>query len=67
MLGEVIKLYLIENGIKQTFLADKLNKPDPVISEMLAGKRAINAIDYYKICNALKVDYDYFMSKLEEV
>lgn len=61
MLGEKIKNYLVEHGIKQRFLAEKLELPDPVISDMLSGQRKIDAVEYYQICKALRVDMEYFM------
>lgn len=60
MLGEKIKNYLIEHGIKQRFLAEKLELPDPVISDMLNGQRKIDAVEYYQICKALRVSLEYF-------
>lgn len=61
MLGEKIKNYLVEHGIKQRFLAEKLELPDPVISDMLSGQRKIDAVEYYQICKALRVSMEYFM------
>ena len=65
MLHEKIKKYLIEHGIKQTFLAQKLGIPDPTLSDMLAGQRKIYADEYYKICNALGVSLTYFFEEAE--
>lgn len=60
MLGEKIKNYLVEHGIKQRFLAEKLELPDSVISDMLNGFRKIDAVEYYQICKALRVSLEYF-------
>ena len=64
MLGEKIKNYLIEHGIKQRFLAEKLELPDPVISDMLNGQRKIDAVEYYQICKALRVSLEYFFEEV---
>lgn len=64
MLGEKIKNYLVENGIKQRFLAEKLKLPDPVISDMLSGQRKIDAVEYYQICKALRVSLEYFFEEV---
>lgn len=63
MLHEKIKRYLIENGIKQTFLAEKLSLPDSTISDMLNGYRKIDAVEYHLICNALRVPLEYFFEE----
>lgn len=65
MLGEKIKNYLVEHGIKQRFLAEKLELPDPVISDMLSGQRKIDAVEYYQICKALRVNMEYFLEDEE--
>lgn len=64
MLGERIKNYLVEHGIKQRFLAEKLELPDPVISDMLSGQRKIDAVEYYQICKALRVSLEYFFEEV---
>lgn len=65
-LGPLIKQYMSDNGIKQTFLATKLNVPDSKISDMLNGVQKINAVEYYLICKALRVDMEFFFKQEEE-
>ncbi len=60
MLGQRIKKYLTENGIKQTFLADKTGFTNSIISDMLNGTRKIETTEYFKICKALDVPFDFF-------
>ena len=62
MVGQRIKSYLVENGIKQTFLSEKTGIPNPILSVMLSGGRKINITEYYQICKALKVDMQTFVS-----
>lgn len=61
MVGQRIKTYLTENGIKQSFLADKTEIPQTVLSLMLNGSRRIEVTQYYKICLALNVDMKKFL------
>ena len=60
MLGQRIKKYLTENGIKQTYLADKTGFTNSIISDMLNGTRKIETTEYFKICKALDVSFDFF-------
>lgn len=62
MVGQRIKAYLTENGIKQTFLSDKTDIPNPILSAMLSGQRKIEVMEYYRICLALKVDLLTFLT-----
>ena len=61
MVGEKIKNYLNEKGIKQTFLAEKTGFTNSIISDMCKGSRKIECVEYYKICNALGVPLDTFL------
>ena len=62
MVGQRIKAYLTENGIKQTFLSDNTDIPNPILSAMLSGQRKIEVMEYYRICLALKVDFLTFLT-----
>lgn len=61
MVGQRIKTYLDDNGIKQSFLSDKTDIPQSVLSLMLKGTRRIEITQYYKICLALNVDMTKFL------
>lgn len=61
MVGEKIKNYLNEKGIKQTFLAEKTGFTNSIISDMCLGNRKIECVEYYKICKALGVPLDTFL------
>lgn len=67
MLGAQIKRYLDENGIKQTFLAQKIGTFDSTMSDILSGKRNITAVEYYQICKALNVPMEKFIEESEVV
>lgn len=62
MVGQRIKAYLTENGIKQIFLIEKTGIPQQIMSKILSGERKIEVMEYYKICTALKVDMMLFIS-----
>lgn len=64
MLGEKIKNYLNENGIKQTFLAEKTGFSNSMISDICLGNRKVEASELYKICKALNVPLDYFFEEI---
>lgn len=60
MVAARIKEYLKRNGIKGSFLADKIGVPRNTISSILNGKRKITAEEYFQICKALRVSTDFF-------
>lgn len=66
MIGAKIKEYLSENGIKQSFLAQKTGLTDSIISDICIHDRKVDCVEYFKICNALNLPLDYFFRGLEE-
>ena len=62
MVGQRIKAYLEENGIKKTFLAEKASISNPIMTQILSGTRKIEVREYYRICTALKVDLMTFLA-----
>ena len=65
MVGRRIKEYLISNGIKQTFLAEKTGLSQMVISDICNKDRKIDVVEYYKICKALGVPFETFLEEKE--
>jgi transcriptional regulator with XRE-family HTH domain len=63
MVGKRIKNYLIENGIKQTFLAEKTGLSTMVISDICNKDRKIDVVEYEAICSALNVPLDKFLTE----
>ncbi len=61
--GERIGLYLSQNGIKQSFLAEKTGIPDSIISTIVNKGRKIEVMEYYKICKALNVEMATFIDE----
>lgn len=62
MLGAIIKKYITEKGIKQTYIAEKTGISSQVINAILNGNRKIEANEYFEICKALDRPLDFFFS-----
>lgn len=66
--GEKIKSYLENNGITQTFVANKTGIPVQKLNLSLNGNRRLDFDEYELICGALSVGTDKFLEpKLPEV
>lgn len=65
MVGKRIKEYLVSNGIKQTFVAEKTGLTIMAINDICNNGRKIDIIEYYKICKALNVPLETFVEKGE--
>lgn len=63
MVREAIAKYLEDNGIKQNYLATKINMSPVTLNTILNGKRKIDIEEYAKICDALNVTYDLFLTQ----
>lgn len=66
MLGERLKNYIEQNGIKQTFLADKTGMSPQTINAILNNGRKIEATEYYNICNALNLSLEFLFQSDKE-
>lgn len=60
MKGSDIKKYLIENGIKQSYVSEKTGIPAPILNMMLNDNRKIEANEYMLICDAIGVPLEQF-------
>lgn len=65
MVGAKIKDYLNSNGIKQTFVAEKVGIDVSRMSEICNKGRVIDCVTYYKICKALNVPLETFLEDEE--
>lgn len=65
MVGNNIKEYLTENGIKQSFVAEKIGVSTSVMSDICNKDRTIDCVLYYKICKALNVPLEFFLKGVE--
>ena len=59
--GQKIKKYLKDNGISQTFLAEKTEIPLQKLNLSLNGNRRLEFGEYELICGALSVGTDKFL------
>jgi transcriptional regulator with XRE-family HTH domain len=66
MVGKRIKDYLESNGIKQSFVAEKVGIPASQLSEICNKGRIIDCTIYYKICKVLNVPFETFLEEGEE-
>jgi transcriptional regulator with XRE-family HTH domain len=64
MVGAMIKQYLSEHGIKQTYLAQSTGLTDQMISDICNNDRKIDCVEYYKICKALNLPLEYFLAEM---
>ncbi len=62
MVGARIKNYLVANGIKQTFLAEKSGLSVPIIYDICNSNRRIDVVEYAKICEVLNRPLEYFLT-----
>lgn len=67
MVGQRIKKYLDDNGIKYSFVSDKIGMPMNMFSPLLNGKRKMSAEEYFLICEAIGVDAGMFATEQEVV
>jgi len=65
LIGERIKEYLRENGIKQSFLVEKTGLTHSQVSDICNNDRKLDCVEYYKICKALNLSLDHFMQGIE--
>lgn len=66
MLGAIIKEYLQDHGIKQSFLAQQTGLTDQIISDICNRDRKVDALENFKICQALGLNTDYFVKQIVE-
>jgi transcriptional regulator with XRE-family HTH domain len=64
--GSDIKEYLIENGIKQSYVSEKTGIPAPILNMMLNNNRKIEANEYMRICDAIGVPLEQFKPRIPE-
>lgn len=55
MVNDHVCRAVADSGMKQKFIAEKIGMSEPTFSAMLAGKRKIDADEFFKICDVLKM------------
>ena len=56
MLGEYLKKYMKDNGIKQVFVSEKTGISPQKLGVILKDKQKITAQEYFKICAVIGID-----------
>lgn len=56
MVGEYLRKYMKENGIKQVFVSDKTGISPQKLGVILKDKQKIEVQEYFKICVAVGID-----------
>lgn len=64
MIGQRIKQYLEGNGIKQSFVAEKIGITKQKMAYICSSKN-VDCVTYYRICKALNVPLETFLDDLE--
>lgn len=59
-MGKKIKEYLLQHGIKQTFLVKQTGLSKRVINDICTHDRKVECTEYYKICKALDLPFEFF-------
>jgi transcriptional regulator with XRE-family HTH domain len=63
MIGKRIAEYLAENGIKQSFVCEKVGLSPSQMSDICKKGRSVDCVTYYKICKALNVPLEKFFEE----
>ena len=63
MIGENISVYLKNNGIKQSWLAERLGVPITTLSGAMTGRVHMKAEMFMRICEILRVPPETFIEK----
>lgn len=58
--NEIIKAYIADNGIKQSFVAERTGMPPELLRRSLEGRRKLQADEFIAICGVLSLDLDFF-------
>ena len=63
VMGEMIKKYLNSKGIKQIYLAKRTGLTQNALNALLNGRRNLEVEEYFSICEALGVEFDFFRKR----
>lgn len=66
MIGIKVKNYLDENGIKYSYLSERIGMPMNTLSLLLNGKRKMSVEEYFMICEVLGLPVNTFEPNGEE-
>lgn len=66
MVATNINQYLVDNGIKKTWLAERLGVPTSTLSTILNGRVEMRAEMFIRICRILRVSPETFAKEVED-
>lgn len=62
MIKDRMRQYIKETGVKQSFLSQKSGMSPQAISTFMNCKRDLSIDEYYRLCDALGVSYEFFIN-----
>lgn len=62
MVWQKLKAYIVDHGIKQTWLAEKIGMNRARLSMILSGQSSLSVDDFALICSALNVSADLILT-----
>ena len=65
-LQELLKSYRINNNLRQSDLAKKLDKPQSFVSKYESGEKHLSFLEVQDICKALNISFSIFASQFED-
>lgn len=66
MVATNINQYLVDNGIKKTWLAEQLGVPTSTLSTILNGRVEMRAEMFIRICRILRVSPETFAKEVQD-
>ena len=66
-INEIIRDYILSNGLKFNFVAEKSGIPLKTFYRLMNNDKVMSVEEYEKICvNGLSIDTAFFLSKLSQ-
>ena len=56
MLGEYLKKYMEDKGIKQVYVSEKTGIPPQKLGRLLKDEQKMETREYFNICKAIEID-----------
>lgn len=63
MVGTKIRDYIKANGLKFSFVAEKVGIDRTKLYNICNGRCSVDALSYYKICKVLNVPFETFLEE----
>lgn len=66
ILQELLRQIRLETGFRQVDLAERLCQPQSFVSKYESGERRLDILELRKICSAMGIALEEFVSRLED-